>query len=72
MKRGDGRTGIGQASHMVGRFTFMPAIEDIQGRCDMEHDCKRQAEMIGPIERHLETQHFDIQVLTCAGRQAEG
>ena len=72
MKRGDGRAGIGQPRHVVGRLAFMPAVKDIQRRRDMEHDGKRQAEMVGPVERHLETQHFDIQVLARTGRQAEG
>jgi hypothetical protein len=47
MKRGDGGTGIGDAGGMIGDAAFMPAIEDVQRRRDMENDGKGKAEMIG-------------------------
>ena len=41
MKCRDGGAGIGKPGRMVGHLAFMPAVENIQRRRDMEHDGER-------------------------------
>ena len=72
VKRGNGCPGIGESRHMISSAFFMPAIKDVQGCCDMKHNGKGKAEMIGPIKHHLEPEKRNGQMLTSAGCQAEG
>ncbi|CAI8189508.1 MAG: Uncharacterised protein [SAR116 cluster bacterium] len=52
---------------MIGGTFFMPAIENVQGCCNMKHNGKGKAEMIGPIKHHLEPEKPKGQMLTSAG-----
>ena len=72
MKCRDGGAGIGKPGRMVGHLAFMPAVENIQRRRDMEHDGERQAEIVGAVEHQLQPHDSDDPVIAGAGRQAEG